>query len=132
MIAGKRCRLRLESAYPLPEQLHIAQKKPRQRGLRYARDSYFPVLANIGQRLQAVPFEDLRELIEQRAVHLTIRSQSFLAVQLKGAAVKIRHFATRLFDDQHARSRVPGIEVELPESVEASAGHAAQVQSRRT
>ena len=65
-------------------------------------------------------------------MHQTIRGQGFAAVELKRSAVEIRHFAACLFNDQHPRSRIPGIEIELPESVETSAGHAAQVQGRRT
>ena len=61
-----------------------------------------------------------------------IRRQGFAAVDLEGPALKVRNFAAGLFDNQHARSRVPGIEVELPEPVEAAAGHAAQVERRRT
>ena len=62
----------------------------------------------------------------------TIRGQGLTAVELEGPAFEIRHFAARLFDNQHTRGRVPGIEIELPEAVEASAGHAAQVEGRRT
>ena len=53
-------------------------------------------------------------------------------MSLKGPALEIRHFAAGFFDNQHACRRVPGIEIELPEAVEASAGHTAQVERRRT
>src|ERR1700730_11206526 len=106
-------------------QLPIARKRWRRRTLLSVSNSYFSVLVNIGQGFQSSPFENLRELMEQRAMHQAICGQGFAAVQLEAAAVKIRHFAAGFFDHQHPRSRVPGIEVELPKSIEASAGHAA-------
>src|SRR6267378_895292 len=87
---------------------------------------------NLGQRFQASSFKNLQELVEQSGVHQAIGCQGFAAIDLKGATVKVGHFAARFFDDQHACRRVPGVEVELPKSVEASAGHAAEIQRGRT
>ena len=50
--------------------------------------SFFSVFLNVGQRLQASPFENLRKLLEQRGMHQTIRGQGFTAVELKRSAVK--------------------------------------------
>src|ERR1700693_88286 len=87
---------------------------------------------NIRQRLESAPLENLRELAEQGLVYGGVRGQGFLAVDLEGAAMKIGHFAARFLDNQHAGSGVPGIEVELPESVEAATGDATQIQSCRS
>jgi hypothetical protein len=44
---------------------------------------------------------------------------------LERAAFEIRHFAAGFFDNQYTRGGVPGIEIELPEAIEAAAGHTA-------
>ena len=70
------------------------------------------------------------ELVQQRFVHQAIRDQRFAAVEFERSTVKTAGLASGLLDDEHARRRVPGIQVELPETVEASAGDIAQIERR--
>ena len=49
----------------------------------------------------------------------------------KGRSIEARYFAAGLLHDQHAGRRVPGIEIELPEAVEAPGRHVAQIERRR-
>src|SRR5271166_1249573 len=65
-------------------------------------------------------------------MHRTVGRHGFAAVQLKRPAVKIRDSSAGLFDEEDAGSGIPRIQIELPKSVEAPAGHAAQVQGGRS
>src|ERR1700730_815537 len=111
MTVGKWNPQRLWLACPSRMQLHIARKRRHRRTLLCVSNSYSSVLVNIGQGFQSSPFENLRELIEQRAMHQAICGQGLAAVQLEDAAAKIRQLAACFFDHQHTRSRVPRIEV---------------------
>src|SRR5579862_1189423 len=85
-----------------------------------------------GQWFQITSRKDLPELVQERVVYQSIRSQSLAAVDLKGPSVEIADLSSRLFDDQHTRGCVPGIEIKFPEAIKASAGHAAQIKSSRS
>src|SRR5207245_9428992 len=71
-------------------------------------------------------------LVQQGSVYQSIRCHCFATVQLKWAALKVGDSATGFFNDQHSSRRVPGIQIELPESVEAPARHITQIQRRRS
>src|SRR5205807_75632 len=90
------------------------------------------IFARIGQRLEISPGEYVAELIQQRFVHQAIRGQRLAAVELEWSPVETAGLASSFFDDEHTRRRIPGIQVELPKTVEASAGHIAQVECRRS
>src|SRR5262245_10291274 len=72
--------------------------------------------------------KDCRELSEHFIMHQNVRGQDFAALDGEGSAAKIGDFAAGLADDEHARSSVPGIEVEFPKPVKAPAGHVAEIQ----
>ncbi len=60
-----------------------------------------------------------------------IRGHRFAAVEFKWRSIETSHFAASLFHDQHARCRVPGIEIKLPEAVEAPGSYVAQIERSR-
>ena len=86
---------------------------------------------HVGQRLQIAPVENLFELANHGRMHQPIRGQSLATVQLEWPTLKVGHPPSSFLDNEHARGRVPGVEVELPESVETSASHAAEVKRCR-
>src|SRR5580704_14031762 len=86
----------------------------------------------IRQRFQTPPREDVCELTQQRVVNQTIRAQGFAAVEFERRSIKSRDLAAGFFHDQHSRRRIPGIQIELPETVVAATGHVAQIQRRRS
>jgi hypothetical protein len=54
---------------------------------------------------------------QQRLVHQPVRGHRFRGCSIqKARSIKARHLAARFFHDQHARRRVPGIEIEFPEN----------------
>src|SRR5258708_1555291 len=65
-------------------------------------------------------------------MHHTIRRQSLTAIPFERRTVKAADLASGFFHDQSASGRIPGIEIELPETVEAPAGDVTQVQRRRS
>src|SRR5580698_3764546 len=65
-------------------------------------------------------------------MHQTIRRHRLTAADSKLRSVEAADLAAGLFHNEHPRSRVPGIEIEFPETVEASAGHIAQIERRRS
>ena len=66
------------------------------------------------------PGEHIFEETDQLLVDQAIRSQNLAAFQPEVRAGKVGHAPARLFHQQNARSRVPGIEIELPEAVQAA------------
>src|SRR5579864_1607020 len=90
------------------------------------------MLPRIGQRNEIAPGKNLFEFMQQGIVDQPVRRERFSAVQLKRAAVKIRHSAARFLHHQHAGSRVPGIEIEFPKTIEAAAGDGTQIQRSRS
>ncbi len=87
------------------------------------------VLPWIRQRFQASSGKNVFKLLQQSVVNQTVRGHGFLAVEFEGCTVEARHRAARLLHDQHTRRRVPGIEIELPEAIEASRSHITQIES---
>src|SRR5260370_17844470 len=81
------------------------------------------VLPWIRQRFQASSGKNVFKLLQQSVVNQTVRGHGFLAVEFEGGTVEARHRAARLLHDQHTRRRVPGIEIELPETIEPSRTH---------
>src|SRR5438132_6557328 len=65
-------------------------------------------------------------------MHKLVRCQSLAAVELEWSAVHVGNLASRFLHDQHARCRIPRIEVELPKSIETPAGNTAQVKCSRS
>ena len=59
-----------------------------------------------------------------------VGGDGLLARQPVWASSAIRDAASGLLDDQPTRGQVPGVELPLPEPVEAAAGHVAQVERR--
>src|SRR5580692_7252509 len=64
-------------------------------------------------------------------MHQSVRRQSFAALQLEWPTLKVGHSPSGLGHDEYTRCRVPGIEVEFPEAVKTSTGHAAEIKRRR-
>ncbi len=64
-------------------------------------------------------------------MHQPVRGQRLTAIDLKWSAIEVADSSASFLHNQDAGRRVPGIEIEFPETVEASAGHIAQVESRR-
>ena len=60
----------------------------------------------------------------------SIRGKHLLARNIKLAAREVRNHAPRFLRNQHARRGIPGVQVEFPKAVVASAGHIAQIQRR--
>ena len=94
-------------------------------------------LQNSGQRnLLRRPFADARGNFPHLGVHSRIRREQLPIAQLIRLAVKARHHASSLAHQQNPRGRIPGVQPELPEAVEASAATAARSiaaePSRRT
>src|SRR5579864_519567 len=104
----------------------------RSRTTHNARLSFSRILPRIGQGNEIAPGKNLFEFLQQRIVDKPIRCERLSAVQLKRAAVKIRHSAARFLHHQHASSRVPGIEIEFPKTIEAAAGDGTQIQRSRS
>ena len=90
------------------------------------------IFAGIGQRIEATAGKNFMELVQERVVHEAVGGERLAAVDLKRRAIETGHFAAGFFDDEHARGRIPGIEIELPKSLEAAARHAAQVERSRS
>ena len=65
-------------------------------------------------------------------MHQTIRRHRLTAVDSKFRSVEAADLAAGFFHDEHARSRVPGIEIKFPETVEATASHIAQIEGGRS
>src|SRR5579862_4626235 len=93
-------------------------------------DILFRLLVNtrVRQGLNASSREDFFELQQQRFVDQTVRCQGLAAVDFKRRSVEATNLASGFFDNKHARGCVPGIEIELPKAVEASAGYIAQIE----
>src|ERR1017187_4344521 len=89
------------------------------------------VLARIGQRLQASSSEDIFKLREQSFMQQAIGGHGLAAVELEWRSVEPPALATSFLYDQHARRRVPGIKIELPESVVAPRSDVAQIERGR-
>jgi len=70
--------------------------------------------------------------MHQRIMKQSVGRERLAAVQLKRRTIETADLASGLFNDQHARSRVPGIEIEFPEAVVASAGHIAEIEGGRS
>src|SRR5580658_1913303 len=64
-------------------------------------------------------------------MHQSVRCQSFATVQLEWPTLKVGHCPSGFLHDQHTRRRIPRVEVEFPESIEASTSDAAKIQCRR-
>src|SRR5580658_2246888 len=64
-------------------------------------------------------------------MHQSVRCQSFATMQLEWPTPKVGHCPAGFLHDQYTRRSVPGVEIELPEPVEASASDAAKIQRRR-
>src|SRR5205085_1688708 len=90
------------------------------------------VFDGAGQRFESTAMIDGVELSQERIMNQAVARQSLTAVALEGTAIKSRNPAAGLFDDQHAGSGIPGIEIELPEAVELSRRHATQVEGGGT
>jgi hypothetical protein len=71
------------------------------------------------QRIRSVPRESARSTPE------SLRSSTGTAAR------KVRHPSAGFFHQQNSGRRVPRIQIELPEGVQASAGHISQIQRRR-
>ena len=65
-------------------------------------------------------------------MHKSIRRYRLAADDLEGATGKIGDLPTGLFDNQHARRRIPWIEIEFPEPVKPSRCDIAQIKRGRT
>ena len=85
----------------------------------------------IGQRIEVTTIKDSLKLFDKRVVDQTVRCQGFFAVELKWRSVKTTDFASGFLDDQRPGCRIPRIEIEFPESVEATARYTAQVERSR-
>ncbi len=59
-----------------------------------------------------------------------VRGQGLLAVNREGSSPEVGNPPPGLGDQEASGSRVPGVELELPEPVEAPAGETGQVQGR--
>ena len=88
------------------------------------------ICPRIGQFFQPPPGEDCLKFTQKSVVNNAIGRNCFTALQLKRSALEVRHSATRLLNKQHPGCRVPGIQVELPESIEPSRGYRGQIQCR--
>src|ERR1700758_2517424 len=86
----------------------------------------------VWQRLQAASFKNLLKFVHQRIVNQSVRAERLAAIELKWGAIEAADFASRLFNDQRARRRIPRIQIEFPEAIEPPAGHAAQIERRRS
>jgi hypothetical protein len=84
-----------------------------------------------GQLFHSPSREDLLKLPQERVMHQSIRRQRFAAGDLERATREVRDLPARLFHNQHARRRVPRIEIEFPESVKSARRHIAQIQRGR-
>src|SRR5258708_33509115 len=89
--------------------------------------SLLSMLSRISQRLQISPSENLLKLVQQCIVDQSIRGHRFAAVQLKRSTVELGDPSARFFRHQHARRRVPRIQIELPEPVQPPASHVTQI-----
>ena len=72
-----------------------------------------------------------KHILEQRhhfVVDQAVRSQHLPAVEPERSAREVRNLAARFLEQQDAGGRVPGIQVELPESLKAASGHIGQVE----
>src|SRR5436189_4131300 len=65
-------------------------------------------------------------------MHKLVRCQSLAAVELERSTAHVGNLDSRLLHDEHARCRIPRIEVEFPEPVETPAGDTAQVKCSRS
>ncbi len=61
-----------------------------------------------------------------------IRSYGFAAIQLKRISLEVGYFPASLVYDEYSRRRIPGIQIEFPETFEASCRYRAQIQCGRT
>src|SRR5882724_11271112 len=61
-----------------------------------------------------------------------IGGHSFPAIELKGSPTEITHRSARFFYQQHAGCGIPGIQIELPESIKPAASDIAEIERRRT
>ena len=75
--------------------------------------------------------EHIPEQADHFVVDQTVRRQHLPAVEPEWAAGEVRHLAARFLEQQDAGGGVPGIQVELPESFIAAAGHVGQVERGR-
>src|SRR5581483_195756 len=98
----------------------------------YSFDAGSDVFARVRQLIQSAALKDRRELAQERLVDQAIRSQRLAAVDVEWSTIEAADHSSRLFDHQHARRGIPGIEVEFPEAIESPRGNTAQVQRRRS
>src|ERR1044072_8445110 len=86
----------------------------------------------IRQRFQPTSGEYLCELVHQCFVDQSIRCHGLATVGRIIAALIIRNAAPGFFDDHYASGCVPGVQIELPKTIEAPASHIAKIQCGRT
>src|ERR1022692_2282407 len=65
-------------------------------------------------------------------MHKSVGRQRLAAVDLKRRPVEAADLSASYFHDEHTRGRIPRIEIEFPETVEAPAGYVAQIQRSRS
>ena len=61
----------------------------------------------------------------------SVRCKNDRAAKLVGFPLEVADLPTGLFNQQHARSHVPLIEAEFPETIEAAGGHAGEIERGR-
>jgi hypothetical protein len=80
-----------------------------------------------GQFFQPAAGEDFLKFVEKRVMHQAIRRQRLAACDLEFTAGKVSDLPAGLFDYQHSRGRIPGVEIKFPEAVEPSRRYIAQI-----
>src|ERR1017187_8126835 len=97
-------------------------------------DAGFPLGGELGgrrDRRQIAAGEHVAEETNQFLMNEAIRGEYLPAVELEVVAGKVRHAAASLFDQQNAGCRVPGVQIELPEGLEAASRYIGQVERGR-
>jgi len=90
------------------------------------------VLHRRGQFLQATAGEDFSEVGQEFLVDQAVAGEDLAAVEAEGRAVETGDGSASFLRKQRARCGVPGIQIELPETVVAAAGHIGQIERRRS
>src|SRR5215469_12555149 len=76
--------------------------------------------------------KDFLKLFHHFPVHQAVAGQNFAAVNRERPVFVVGDLASGFLDQQNPGGGVPGVEVKLPESVEAPTGDVAEVERRRT
>ena len=86
--------------------------------------------ATISSWTRSIRGEDIGEQGDRLVVDQPVVGQDVRAAQVERRAVHIGATASGFADQQNARGDVPGIQAELPEHIQPSAGDISQIERR--